>query len=46
MDDAVVGNRGPYALDATYTLELADKGQGPQWYVTNVVYAEEPPAFE
>jgi hypothetical protein len=45
--DAVLGQRGPYSLDATYTLELIDRGQElpPAWQVTNVVYVGEPPAF-
>ena len=48
MDDAVQTQRGPYSLDATYTLELIDRGQElpPAWQVTNVDYAAEPPAFE
>ena len=46
MDDPVVTQRGPYSLDATYTLELVDAGQGLAWQVTNLVYAEQPPAFE
>jgi len=46
FDDPVVTQRGPYSLDATYTLELVDEGQGPVWQVTGVVYAQEPPAFE
>jgi hypothetical protein len=46
FEDPVVAHRGPYPLDATYTLELLDTGQGPTWQVTNVVYASEPPAFE
>jgi len=47
IDDAVVSQRGPYSLDATYTLELIDRGQdlGTAWQVTNLVYAGEPPAF-
>jgi hypothetical protein len=45
-DEEVAGARGPYSLDATYTLELVDEGQGPVWRVTNVVYPGEPPAFE
>ena len=48
VDDAVLTQRGPYPLDATYTLELIDRGQElpPAWQVTNVLYAAEPPAFE
>ena len=38
-------NAGRTTLDATYTLELKDVGQGPLWQVTNVVYAQEPPGF-
>ena len=44
-DEEIAGSRGPYSLDATYTLDLLDTGQGPRWQVTNVVYASEPPAF-
>jgi hypothetical protein len=43
--DPVVAQRGPYALDVTYTLELSDTEQGRRWHVTNVVYAQQPPAF-
>ncbi len=43
--DPVVAQRGPYALDVTYTLELSDTEQGRRWQVTNVVYAQQPPAF-
>jgi hypothetical protein len=45
-DEEVSAERGPYSLDATYTLELADTEQRPRWQVTNVVSATEPPAFE
>ena len=45
QEDPVIAQRGPYAQDATYTLELLDTGQGPQWQVTNVVYAAAPPEF-
>lgn len=46
-DEQVAGERGPYSLDATYTLEMVDLGQGqrPVWQVTGVVYEQEPPAF-
>jgi len=44
-DDPVVAQRGPYGLDVTYTLEFADRGRGPEWGVTNVVFAGQPPAF-
>jgi hypothetical protein len=46
VDDVTAGARGPYVLDATYTLELKDVGQGPVWQVSGVVYAQEPPGFE
>ncbi|MCI0580397.1 MAG: DUF3160 domain-containing protein [Chloroflexi bacterium] len=42
FDDEVIGARGPYTLDVTYTLELQDG----LWQVTRVVYANEPPAWE
>jgi hypothetical protein len=45
-DEEVAGARGPYSLDATYTLELVEEGQGPVWRVTNVASPGEPPAFE
>jgi hypothetical protein len=44
-DEEVAGTRGPYTLDATYTLEQVDLGQGPAWQVTGVAYAEDAPAF-
>ncbi|HET7009874.1 MAG TPA: DUF3160 domain-containing protein [Anaerolineales bacterium] len=44
--DTVMDQRGPYVLDATYTLEFKDTDQGPRWQVTGVVYAQEPPGFE
>jgi hypothetical protein len=46
-DEQVAAERGPYSLDATYTLEMVDlgQGQGPAWQVTGVVYGQEPPAF-
>ena len=37
-----IGHRGPYTLDVTYTLERQDG----QWLITNVVYNNEPPAWE
>jgi hypothetical protein len=39
--DQPLAQRGPYTLDATYTLERDDTG----WGVTRVVYADEPPAW-
>ncbi|HSR46825.1 MAG TPA: DUF3160 domain-containing protein [Anaerolineales bacterium] len=45
LDDAVLAERGPYTLEATYTLELIDRGINPRWQVTNVAYAGAPPAF-
>ena len=44
FDDAVLGQRGPYTLDATYTLQLPQDSK--YWQVTNVVYANEPPEWE
>ena len=40
--DPVVGHRGPFTLDATYTLTRSENG----WEMTNLVYANEPPAWE
>ena len=37
-----VASRGPYTLDVTYTLQ----DQGGAWQVTNVVYGNEPPAWQ
>ncbi|MFB0534820.1 MAG: DUF3160 domain-containing protein [Anaerolineae bacterium] len=36
-----LAQRGPYALEVTYTLERDESG----WLVTRVVYANEPPAW-
>jgi hypothetical protein len=41
-DEEPFNQRGPYTLDATYTLELV----GGDWRVTRVIYANEPPAWE
>jgi hypothetical protein len=41
FDDPVLGHRGPYTLDATYTLERVDG----VWQVTNLVYANQPPEW-
>jgi hypothetical protein len=42
FDDTVAGHRGPYTLDVTYTLQKGEAG----WQVTNVVLANQPPAWE
>jgi hypothetical protein len=42
FDDPVLGERGPYALDVTYTLQKGADG----WQVVGVVYANQPPAWE
>ncbi len=42
FDDPVIGHRGPFTLDATYTLAQGEGG----WQVTNLVYANEPPAWQ
>jgi hypothetical protein len=42
FDDPIIGHRGPYTLDVTYTLERGPDG----WRVTRVVLADEPPAWE
>jgi hypothetical protein len=42
FEDPVIGHRGPYTLDATYTLERGPDG----WQVTRLVLANEPPAWE
>jgi len=36
-----LGQRGPYTLDVTYTLERGESG----WTVTRMVQANEPPAW-
>ncbi|MBK8986859.1 MAG: DUF3160 domain-containing protein [Chloroflexi bacterium] len=41
-DDPVLGHRGPYTLDATYTLQRVDG----VWQVTNLVYANQPPNWQ
>jgi hypothetical protein len=42
--DPIIGHRGPYALDAVYTLARTPDGDG--WQVTRLVYTNEPPAWE
>jgi len=42
FDDPIIGHRGPYTLDVTYTLERKPDG----WQVTRVVLADQPPAWE
>jgi hypothetical protein len=41
-DEPVLGERGPYSLDATYTVEFKDG----YWQVTQVVYANQAPEWE
>jgi hypothetical protein len=42
----VIGQRGPYTLNVTYTLKYISKQYDSAWYVTNAVYANEPPPWE
>ena len=42
FDDPVIGRRGPYTLDATYTLERGPDG----WQVTGLVLEGEAPDWE
>jgi hypothetical protein len=44
-DEPAEAQRGPYTLNATYTLERVDLGYGLFWQVIQVVYAEPPPDF-
>jgi hypothetical protein len=39
--EKAVAQRGPYTLDTTYTLQRDENG----WWVTKVVYANEPPSW-
>ena len=42
-----LAQRGPYTLDVTYTVEKGQNDYDPeQWDVTNVVYANQPPAWK
>ncbi len=41
FDEAPLAERGPYTLDATYTIEEQDGF----WRVTQVVYANQPPSW-
>lgn len=41
-NDPVLGHRGPYTLDVTYTLQKGENG----WQVVRMVYANQPPAWE
>ncbi len=40
--DPVIGHRGPYTLDAVYTLARTPDG----WQVTRLAYTNEPPGWE
>ena len=42
-DEQPISSRGPYMLDATYTLQYIQKGENFVWAVTQVVYASQPP---
>lgn len=44
-DEGPQAERGPYDLDATYTLKRLDGGAGFGWQVSNVVYANQPPEW-
>ncbi len=44
-EDTIVGERGPYTLDVTYTLEAETLADGVRWQVTQAVYANEPPPW-
>jgi len=46
FDQPIVARRGPYAIAATYTLELAADGRWPYWRVAGFDYLEAPPAWE
>jgi hypothetical protein len=39
FDEPAIGERGPYPLDVTYTVEFLDG----YWQVTNAVYVNQPP---
>ena len=41
-DSEIIGHRGPFTLDVTYTLIRGENG----WQITNVVYANEAPPWE
>jgi hypothetical protein len=41
-DGEAISERGPYTLDATYTLERTEG----RWLVTRAVYANQPPDWE
>lgn len=45
-DEPASASRGPYTLDATYTLERGGDEFGELWQVTRLVYADSPPAWE
>jgi hypothetical protein len=45
-DIPAIAKRGPYTQNATYTLELKTENGTSNWVVTNLSYAEEPPAWE
>jgi hypothetical protein len=44
-DEPLIGERGPYTLDITYTLEYVNTEYGMAWRVTRAVYGTLPPAW-
>jgi hypothetical protein len=43
---SALAKRGPYTLNATYTLQYAEDDYGSRWYVTRVQYDGQPPEWE
>jgi hypothetical protein len=45
FDNVPIAHRGPYMMNATYTLEYLEDDFGMKWVVTNLVYANQPPEW-
>jgi hypothetical protein len=43
---SALATRGPYTVNATYTLQYAEDDYGSRWYVTRVQYDGQPPEWE
>ena len=44
-DEQVIGERGPYTIDVTYTLEKVEESWGPVWKVLQAQYNSQPPGW-
>jgi hypothetical protein len=46
IDDPVIGQRGPYALDVTYAIQRFPSDFGPRWEVVSASYSQPIPEWQ